>query len=122
MPMIDEIARALARLARRDRFTGDEDLVFCGRRGGHLIGRVVSRNYHAARERAGLRYLRFHDLRHTFGTHAIRTADTARLMEWMGHEDLRTTLALPSIQAEARRGAAWLSGSEISAPVAPTRG
>jgi integrase len=92
VPMMDAVATALERLAERDSFTGDDDLVFCGPRGGHLSGRVVSRDYHAARERAGLRHLRFHDLRHTFGTHAIRTADSREVMEWMGHEDLRTTL------------------------------
>lgn len=32
-----------------------------------------------------------HDLRHTFGTHAIRTADSREVMEWMGHQDIRTT-------------------------------
>ena len=90
--MMEALAAALAKLSERERFTSDEDLVFCGPRGGHLSGRVVSRDYHAARERAGLRHLRFHDLRHTFGTHAIRTADSREVMEWMGHEDLRTTL------------------------------
>jgi integrase len=92
VPMMDEVAQALARLARRERFTGDDDLVFCNSTGGHLVGRVVSRDFHAARDRAGLRHLRFHDLRHTFGTHAIRTADSREVMEWMGHQDLRTTL------------------------------
>jgi integrase len=92
VPMMDEIAHALARLEQRERFTGDDELVFCTLRGGHLSGRVVSRNFHAARDRAGLRHLRFHDLRHTFGTHAIRTADSREIMEWMGHQDLRTTL------------------------------
>jgi integrase len=92
VPMMDEVAQALARLAQRDRFTSDDELVFCSSSGGHLSGRVVSRNFHAARDRAGLRHLRFHDLRHTFGTHAIRTADSREVMEWMGHQDLRTTL------------------------------
>jgi integrase len=40
---------------------------------------------------AGRRRLRFHDLRHTFGTHAIRIADPREVMEWMGHADLKTT-------------------------------
>lgn len=92
VPMMEAVAAALSSLAERDRFTTDEDLVFCGPRGGHLSGRVVSRDYHAARDRAGLRHLRLHDLRHTFGTHAIRTADSREVMEWMGHQDLRTTL------------------------------
>jgi len=32
-----------------------------------------------------------HDLRHTFGTHAIRTSDPRELQEWMGHADFATT-------------------------------
>jgi hypothetical protein len=40
--------------------------------------------YKLALERAGLRSLRFHDLRHTFGTRAISKADILRVKEWMG--------------------------------------
>jgi integrase len=43
-------------------------------------------------ERAGLRSLRFHDLRHTFGTRAISKADILRVKEWMGHADVATTM------------------------------
>jgi integrase len=93
VPLAGEVAEALARLGQRDQFTTDDDLVFAGPFGDHLVGRVVSRRYHETVIRAGLRRLRFHDLRHTFGTHAIRTADSREVMEWMGHEDIRTTQA-----------------------------
>jgi len=36
--------------------------------------------------------LRFHDLRHTFGTRMIAEADIRRVQEWMGHADLQTTM------------------------------
>jgi integrase len=36
--------------------------------------------------------LRFHDLRHTFGTRAISKADILRVKEWMGHADVATTM------------------------------
>ena len=52
---------------------------------------ALRRRYKRAREAAGLRPLRFHDLRHTFGTHAIRTVDPRELQEWMGHADFATT-------------------------------
>ena len=42
--------------------------------------------------RAGLRPLRFHDLRHTFGTRMIAKADIRRVQEWMGHADIQTTM------------------------------
>jgi integrase len=91
VPLMHEAAAALARLSGREQFTSEDDYVFCSKLGQPLSGRVVSRDYHQARERAGLRHLRFHDLRHTFGTHAIRVADSREVMEWMGHQDLATT-------------------------------
>jgi integrase len=39
-----------------------------------------------------LRKLRFHDLRHTFGTRMIVKADIRRVQEWMGHADIQTTM------------------------------
>ncbi len=42
--------------------------------------------------RASLRDLRFHDLRHTFGTRMIAKADVRRVQEWMGHADIQTTM------------------------------
>jgi integrase len=36
--------------------------------------------------------LRFHDLRHTFGTRMIAKADIRRVQEWMGHADIQTTM------------------------------
>ena len=68
-----------------------DDLVFPGTAGDFLDDSALRRRSKAARAPAGLRPLRFHDLRHTFGTHAIRTADPRELQEWMGHADLATT-------------------------------
>lgn len=89
--MMEEVAQALARLGQRERFTGQQDVVFCDEVGRHLVYKSLSERYKAALETAGLRRLRFHDLRHTFGTHAIRHADPREVMEWMGHADLATT-------------------------------
>lgn len=89
--MADEVAQALAGLSQREHFTGDDDLVFSGIHGGHLAGHKLRDRYKKALKQAGLRELRLHDLRHTFGSHAIRTADSREVMEWMGHQDLATT-------------------------------
>lgn len=91
VPMADEAAQALAKLNKRESHAGEDDLVFCGVQGGHLAGHRLRDRYKAALEKAGLRELRFHDLRHTFGSHAIRKADSREVMEWMGHQDLATT-------------------------------
>lgn len=90
VPLADEVARALIALGRRDEFTAPDDLVFHGRFGHLHAGRLRER-YKKALTRAGLRSLRFHELRHTFGTHAIQAADSREVMEWMGHADIRTT-------------------------------
>jgi integrase len=92
VPMAPDVAAALAVLGRRERWTGDEDLVFAGQGGGHLDGSALRRRYAAALRRAGLRPLRFHDLRHTFGTRMIAKADICRVQEWMGHADVQTTM------------------------------
>ena len=66
--------------------------MFPGEPGGFLDGSALRRRYKAALERAGLRPLRFHDLRHTFGTRMIAKADIRRVQEWMGHADIQTTM------------------------------
>jgi integrase len=86
------VAHALARLAARPRWTSDDDLVFCGELGGFLDGSALRRRYGQALERGGLRRLRFHDLRHTFGTRMIGKADIVRVKEWMGHASVSTTM------------------------------
>jgi integrase len=49
--------------------------------------------FQAACRRAGVRVVRFHDLRHTFGTHLAKSGDVSMrtLQEWMGHRDAKTT-------------------------------
>jgi integrase len=67
-------------------------LVFVGVAGGYLDGSALRRCYKAALGAARLRPLRFHDLRHTFGTRMIAKADIRRVQEWMGHADVQTTM------------------------------
>ena len=92
VPMAPSVAEALARLGQRDLFADPDDLVFAGVTGGHLDGSALSKCYRAALARVGLRPLRFHDLRHTFGTRVIAVADIRRVQEWMGHADVQTTM------------------------------
>jgi integrase len=92
VPMVDEVARHLARLAERDSFTGDDDLVFCEEGGTWLNDDRLRRRYETALKAAGLRRLRFHDLRHTFGSLAITRADIVEVQTWMGHADIQTTM------------------------------
>jgi integrase len=92
VPMAPDVASALASLGQRADWVGDDDLVFPGEGGGYLDGSALRRRYGSALARAGLRPLRFHDLRHTFGTRMIAKADIRRVQEWMGHADIQTTM------------------------------
>jgi integrase len=91
VPMAPEVAAAVARLSQRERFTRDDDLVFAGFECGFMDARAMVRRYEKAVGRAGLRRIRFHDLRHTFGSIAIDRASPVQVKEWMGHSDLKTT-------------------------------
>ena len=79
VPLAPDVATALAQLGRRVDWVGDDDLVFAAEAGGHLDGSALRRRYKAALAVAGLRPLRFHDLRHTFGTRMIAKADIRRV-------------------------------------------
>jgi integrase len=92
VPMAPDVAISLAQLGRRPHWVGDDDLVFAGEAGGYLDGSALRRRYKDALSRAALRPLRFHDLRHTFGTRMITKADVRRVQEWMGHADITTTM------------------------------
>ncbi|HEX8105693.1 MAG TPA: tyrosine-type recombinase/integrase, partial [Solirubrobacteraceae bacterium] len=97
VPMSEQVAQALARLGQRDAFTSPNDLVFVGNEGGHIDGSALTRRYKRARDfvRAddpGVPKLRWHDLRHTFGSLcAAAGVDVVSIQSWMGHSSLRTT-------------------------------
>jgi len=92
VPMVPDVAQALARLGERQWYTGDDDLLFGGDVGGFLDASALRDRYRAALARAGLRSLRFHDLRHTFGTLAVRRAEIPAVQAWMGHSHVGTTM------------------------------
>jgi integrase len=79
-------------LSTRPLWTGEDDLVFPGETGEFLDGSALRRRYLVAQQLAGIKALRFHDLRHTFGTRMIAVADIVRVKEWMGHADIETTM------------------------------
>jgi integrase len=90
--------------------------VFAGMTGSYIDGSARSKRYRAALERAALRSLRFHDLRHTFGTRVISVADIRCVREWMGHADIQTTMQylhyVPRTPDAALVGEAFASGSD----------
>ena len=117
VPMAPDVARELARLGQREHFTGPDDPVFPGAGGGYLDGSALRRRYTAALGRAGLRPLRFHDLRHTFGSIAINRASIVQVQAWMGHADVQTTSRYLHHKSRAEE-AELLSEAFRTAPVA----
>jgi integrase len=91
VPLATPAAAELARLADRRWFAGPDDLVFGSTLGDHLDSSALRRRLRRAQDAAGLRPLRFHDLRHSFGSLVVREVDTATLKAWMGHAKLTTT-------------------------------
>jgi integrase len=117
VPMVPTVAEALVTLRSRDLFVGDDDLVFPGLAGEHLDGSALRRRYKAALKCAGLRELRFHDLRHVFGSLAINALTILEVKEAMGHADVKTTMRYlhhKSRADEARRLAAAFATKDAS--------
>jgi integrase len=69
------------------------DLVFANQAGEPLDAtNVINRVYLPAVKRAGLRRIRFHDLRHTFVTYCAGAGvPLAKVGDWVGHSDARIT-------------------------------
>ena len=92
VPLVDELVGPLDRLSRREHFTGPDDLVFATETGEHLGAHNVRRHYEQALERAGLRRVRFHDLRHCFGSTAVRAFPLSDVQAMLGHAHVTTTM------------------------------
>ncbi len=92
VPLITELIGPLDRLSRRNHFTGDDDLVFVNDTGEHLDAWALRRRYEAALKRAGLRRVRFHDLRHCVGYVAVRAFALSDVQAMLGHAHVTTTM------------------------------
>ncbi|MBV8991304.1 MAG: phage integrase family protein [Solirubrobacterales bacterium] len=92
VPLPDQAAAALDRLSRRGEFTGLDDYVFANRFGRRLDPSALRRRFERARDAAGLEPLRFHDLRHTYGSLLVAGGiDLPSVKAAMGHSRLSTT-------------------------------
>jgi integrase len=93
VPLADRVAAALHEHLDSSAYEAEEDLVFPHpQTGAPLDASTLRERYKAALKAAGLREVRFHDLRHTFGTHCAAAGVPMRtLQEWLGHAQLQTT-------------------------------
>jgi integrase len=94
VPVADRLGGELDLHFRRSNYRADADLVFAHPETGRPYDpSKLRRRFKDALNDAGLRSLRFHDLRHTFGTSMAAVGVPMRtLQEWMGHRDFKTTL------------------------------
>jgi integrase len=103
VPLPDQAAAALDRLSRRADFTGADERVFCNPLGRTLDGSALRRRYKRAQAVAGLRSLRWHDLRHTYGSLlAAAGVDLVTIQAAMGHGALATTGSWVPNQPDSR--------------------
>ena len=117
VPMVEAVAQALARLSGRERFMDDDDLVFPGIGGDHLDGSALRRRYKDAIKSAGLRPIRFHDLRHCFGSLAINRASLVDVQAWMGHADITTTMRYLHYKSRADEAKLLADAFRVEQPV-----
>jgi integrase len=99
VPLIDQAARVLDQLSRREHFTAPDDRVFANQVGGVLDDGPLRDAFYRALAAAGLGRLRdkpdpivFHDLRHTFGTLAVQVWPLHDVQAYMGHANVATTM------------------------------
>lgn len=91
VPLADQAIAEFRQQRQRDHFTRRADFVFCRPDGESLDGSGVRDRFVRAQKKAQVRVRRFHDLRHTFGSLAIRRFDLVAVKEMMGHAALTTT-------------------------------
>lgn len=113
VPMIPELAEALQQHQLRQAVTVNEnphDLVFCGTKGNAWDPwNIEVRVFRPALALAGLRRVRWHDLRHSYATALLSSGEPLRYVSrLLGHADASVTLRvyshiLPETEVDAHR-------------------
>jgi integrase len=109
VPMADRLGAELDRHFQGSAYQADSDLVFCHPETGNPYdASKMRKRFRAALKAAGVRSVRFHDLRHSYGTAmAAAGAPLRALQEWMGHRDYKTTSLYADFAPDRSQGATW---------------
>ncbi len=92
IPLVTPAADALRRLQDRGEFVDAGELVLVNHLGRHLDGSALRRRYRKAQTAAGVAPLKWHDLRHSFGSLlAAGGISLVEIQSAMGHSDPKTT-------------------------------
>ncbi|MHB1469706.1 MAG: tyrosine-type recombinase/integrase [Solirubrobacteraceae bacterium] len=119
IPLADQAAAALERVSQREHFTGRADLVFCNVLGRSLDDAALRQRYRRAQQAIGARPLRFHDLRHTFGSLlASRGVDVVTIQAAMGHSAITTTSGYLHARPASAQAQAFTRAFEPAMPPA----
>jgi integrase len=110
VPMTPDLVALLDGLSKREYSTMVDDLVLVDRKGDRVNSFTLRRAFYAALDDAGLGHLReadpplrWHDLRHTFASHAARVMrNLSDVQTLLGHADLITTQRYTHYQPGAR--------------------
>jgi len=89
-PMLHHAMEQHRLLGRRS----EHNLIFCNREGNPIdANNMVKREFYPALERAGIRRIRFHDLRHTYASLLIAQGENIKFIQsQLGHSSAKTTL------------------------------
>jgi integrase len=131
IPLASRLVTELDAHHRATVWNQDHDLVLAHPHTGRPLDRVrLLTHFKAALERANVRPVRIHDLRHTFATTIAASGQVSMrtLQEWLGHLDARTTQIYADYMPGAREQelldaafqAADSNRTPISAPDATT--
>lgn len=118
VPLASRLATELELLSQDSGWKRDDDLVFAHPETSKPIDRSkLLKRFKSALRAAEVREVRFHDLRHTFGTRMAAQGVPMRvLQEMMGHRDFKTTLIYADY-APSEHEAEWVE--QAFRPAAP---
>ena len=75
------------------------EYVFSGRNGRPF--KDIKKGFYSALKKAGIKDFRFHDLRHTFGSHLVmQGVDLRTVQQVMGHKDIKMTMRYAHLSPE----------------------
>ena len=122
VPLPDQATVALEQLSRRTDFTEPGEFVFCNVVTGRpLDGSALRRRYKEAQSAAGVHALRWHDLRHTYGSLlAASGEELVTIKSAMGHANISTTEvylhARPATELATRFSRAFAPAEPVTTP------
>ena len=101
-----------------------ENYVFTDMLGKHLVRRTVVKHFRAVSDRAGIKNVRFHDLRHSFAVNSLMIGDDVKTVQTnLGHATASFTLDVyghvtyQMQEASASRMQAYINEHEVHCPI-----